>query len=264
MKLKEAIFVVLISLTCVQFAHSDVYKRETKLPPIRLTYEDVNQILKSFRSQLPSSQVTHQSRDVWQRGEITGIGDVTVKKEGNFLFTKDDRLPIVSWRFWYSYSNSKGLITEVAINLGDTDRTLSVEGISPDHVDATFVLLRDRLEKKATSVGGQTFRFIGFWSLYLMALAPIFIGIGSSRFSLITRTTMVAVGVLIIICLLVLPFREWFPGFAIYADSASFIVRNSAELTFAGVLLSIFGTALGIFFSYKFSLKKDKKKETTK
>jgi ABC-type Mn2+/Zn2+ transport system permease subunit len=113
-------------------------------------------------------------------------------------------------------------------------------------------------------MGGETFRFVGFWFLYLLALAPIFIGIGSSKFSLITRTTMVAVGVLIIICLLVLPFREWFPGFAVYPESASLIVRNSAELTFAGVLLSIFGTALGIYFSYKFSLKKDKKKETNK
>lgn len=228
------------------------YQKTAELPPLKVTYDDVNQIFLSLRNQLLANPQPTQAGEVYEHIKITG-GDLTIEKTGAFTFTKDDRLPEMAEDLIYSYSNRGGSVNEIYIFLHDSNRTITVSGTSPDHVDATYAFLVNKLSEKAITMGGRKFRNISAIFLFLIASALWNIPLWKKELPMFSRVALVICGIGIFISIFALPFNEWLPGFAIYTDTTSTIVKYSAEITFFGVILSIIFFIASIYLSFKLS-----------
>jgi hypothetical protein len=124
-----------------------------------------------------------------------------------------------------------------------------VQGAAADQVDAIIAAFESQFADFATNLGGPTFRtiagFAGFFCLMLLLLSAVASIVGEStdkRWSLVS-----GIGpALAIIALNYLPWDRWFPGTAVYAGDASFIVRNGALIGFLGTVVGVVSIAIPI------------------
>lgn len=175
----------------------------------------------------------------WKKIQIVSEGTQVTLNRPSDLKTYE-RKPEVGYEFTYSYYNNEGIISEVSLRFSDYSRKLTVEGSDPNHVDAIFTMLKEQIEKRQTLFGGSSLRGIGGLVLGIMASLFLLLGIEIPlRIDLRDRIFLIMIGTIIIILLLSLPFKNWLPGFAVYSGDASWVVRNSAQITFFGVIISI-------------------------
>jgi hypothetical protein len=137
-------------------------------------------------------------------------------------------------------------INHLQLSFGNFRRTISVDGESPDQVDAIFVTLRDELATLTSVVGGPFFvKFVlsiaAPATLGLIALFSALLWLRSKRrfFMIIEATCFIA-----FVVLLLLPNAEMFRGFSVIKEDASFVVRYGAEISFWGSILSIVAICL--------------------
>jgi hypothetical protein len=100
-----------------------------------------------------------------------------VKITGNQLDADRAKIPDVIDAFDYSASTlNPAPVSQLHLSFRDFDRTLSVEGQSPDQVDAVFSALRDDLSMLSNSFGGAIFK--GLFHLFAIVLSTsLLIGI---------------------------------------------------------------------------------------
>jgi hypothetical protein len=200
------------------------YQRVGPLPPIKLTYDDVNNILSGLRSQVPLTSDDEYER-VQERLTISGDG-MRISKEGDPTLSPSDRLPNVGQGLSYYYRYSKGKVTEVFLNLSEHTRDIQIEGPSVDSVDALYAFLRDRFAKHRVAIGGATFRLVG--GAILLVSASL-LWISSFPPTNPVRIGRMATPAFLYLAIFVLPFSRWFPGFAIYSSSGCFSCRGTGK-----------------------------------
>ena len=241
-------------------ALADTYKKSIDLPPMKLTYDDLNKVMIALRVQLKTNST---SPDGSQPDESVTVSDgaVTLQKTGASTFGGADRVPDVATELKYYYRNPSGPIEEIWMAFRDLSRTITIAGLMPDQVDAVEALLRQKFSEKSIIMGGDQFRMLG--AIMLMAISGALwnIPLWWKKASVVLRVALIAAGIGLYLCILILPFDRWFPGFAIYAGPTSFMVRYSAEITFAGLVLSIVFFVASIFIANWFSRRNQAKVE---
>jgi hypothetical protein len=251
-KIITCLFVLALAFQTPCYAND--YEKEVEIPACKLTYKNLNKIFESLRSNLNSFTSSEDKDNIRESIKISGR-DITVRKSDAFLLLAKDRLPDIASHIFYQYSSPSSQVSEISIYMTDRIRTVSVSGKSPDNVDAVVALLYEKFNKEKIVMGGAKFRLWGGFLLFIFAMllwnAPLWLK-GLNR---VHKTSFIVSGVALYLCTLFLPFDDWFPGFAVYTDSASFFSRHATEISFVSVLLSVVFFVASIFFSWLFSNK---------
>jgi hypothetical protein len=222
--------------------HAYTYELEKNLPPLSLTYKNLNEIITGLRSLLPEIPKELESYRI-EKIQVSG-GNIRVVKERDLIFSEKDRIPFKSTSFSYDYYCPEGKITRIYINFADYRRTISVSGLSPDSVDAIFAYLDNKFMKFVT-VGGYYHKvflalfFLGFllFVLYRWGLVKIW---------MLPASTLLSFPIVFLSSS-----DSWLPAFAVYTDSASFFVRNTLLVTYLSFLFPIVALIISFFLKKK-------------
>jgi len=159
------------------------------------------------------------------------------------------RLPQAAFSMIYRYDfyNEPTPITGISLVFNDSSRRVEVAGSSAEHVDAVMNTLRTDLLKFSVTIGGSRFRTWTGMALTMVLSLVLSISLGlivTKRFS---GWVLLVFSGAFLLALIFLPFDRWLPGFAIYRDNPSFLVRYGPEIGFGGLLLGIVGIVISLF-----------------
>lgn len=125
---------------------------------------------------------------------------------------------------------------------------MEVTGTDHNQVDSLFTVLKDKLEYHTTWFGGIRTRiplcaFVGL-GFFVIALVPQ----GVVRIGFNRGTLAISLGYATLLGWWLLPLERWLPGFAVYSGDASFIIRNTAYITFAGLIATLIIPLIGFYW----------------
>ena len=212
------------------------FTQESQFRPVRLTYVDLTAIVQRVRAFL--ARANGDSVDAFLDGLSVSDGTRTVSASGATIDSLRARSPRVSNSARYSYMSRSGAINEVTITLSDYSRVVRVAGTSPEQVDALSALLREELGKHTSMIGGPVLRISA--GLGLLGGSLFLFSLATGRRLRFAFVALVAVQGAVYL----LPWSKWLPGTGVYAESASFVVRYSAELGAIGLVLAVVSLAV--------------------
>jgi hypothetical protein len=244
---------ILFLLSFNQLCFAYVFEKKSQLSPIKMTYEELNQITTSMRNQLFSSLSMDQQNKAYQYIKLSSE-DMTLEKKGDIVLSREDPLPELSRDLYIIYRSESGSISEININFGDSKRTISIQGNSKDAVEAMNLFLFDKFDRKTVIIAGVIIRMVVYFICLIFSIILIVYSASKKELNSIFRIAGIVVGgSLIIIGVIILTSSKVFPGFEIYQESATALVKYSAEISFLALLLTILFFPIGVYFNYKFS-----------
>jgi hypothetical protein len=239
---------VLVLQIAASQAGSPVYERSASIGPIRLSHSDLLGLLSRVKTVVGPPQ----SRESVRLRLESRSGSVTISEWPSLVALAS--VPDVSNQVVFTLQRPDSPVSEIVLRLGDFSRTLQVSGTSSGSVDAVSRLVLGDLEPRAVWLGGADVRN---W-LFLPFLMALGVGAVASMWSLAERKWKLApwfwAGELFLVLLLVIPrWDEILPGTALYRGSPSFLTRHTAEISCAGVILTI---AFGVFSVWQYRRRK--------
>jgi hypothetical protein len=140
-------------------------------------------------------------------------------------------------------------VSSVVLQLGDFSNTLDVSGSSPGNVDALSRLIVGDLATHKGWLGGGGLR--AFLAVPLVfAISYLLVALAFAVESNRRLALQLSIWLIGSVGLLAIPrWNHILPGAALYRGSPSFLVRYSAEISFAGVLLTVVFGLLGVLLS---------------
>jgi len=216
-KLMALVFLLMNVLsTPVPYAGEAQYSKNTSLPPIVLSFTDLEGILEKTSKLLSTANAQSEQMNYMRKKITISTGNTKVKLKGHSLFAHGAKLPEAAYSLSYSYYLDDGSVS-------------------------------DDLLYYSTSIGGTEFRnFAAFFLFMLLFISLILTGMYCWINKRPRAIGMPILSLLVLVLLLVLPFDKILPGFAIYNGDPSFLVRYAPQISFLGLIVSL----LGIAFSY--------------
>lgn len=232
-----SLFLLLVSDAATAQAN---YTKTAEIQPLRTSFSDLQSVLTKASALVSAANLGAQVR----REELAmKSGVITVTLPGHNLVQTTARVPEKIDSLTYSYSASEpAKISRISIDLADYKRTVTVEGPSPEQVDAVFAVLREDLQAISTPLGGTGFRsFFGFPAIWL--LMTVLGWCGASWYSKRTPVSLAIAlsAVFLIILLIALPIDELLSGFWAVNGEPSFMVRYGPPMSFIGFLIAVIG-----------------------
>lgn len=221
------------------------FSRTETFSPIRLTYDDMAVMIGRIHQFVTTANASVHS-DNRYREDMTIRGKLSqVRLEGDFSISGFAGAPEEAYSVRYLYSRDTAPISGVDIDLGDYRREVTVEGSSSDQVAALLSLLSEDLHSRETYLGGALFRII--CGAILFGLAIVAPGVSPTTQTKVTRIALLITAALVAGAVWVLPWERWFPGTAVYSANASFLVRNSALISFIGTVAGLIALLSPLF-----------------
>lgn len=226
------------------------YSKSVNLPPLRISIAELQGVLNKAASLMASanSEMTQESRSE----EIVKLraGDLRVTFPGHELIASRVRFPKTIDGFDYINQNRLWApVSRVEMAFSDYDRTLRVNGTSPEQVDAVFSALRDDLMKLSTPIGGSSIKIWFGLAPFIIGILTFYLGI----FWLKSRSRRQSLPFLIsAVCLLglvVLPLDHLLAGFLMVEGDGSFMVRYGPEISFWGLAIGVAAIPLSYLLS---------------
>jgi hypothetical protein len=248
---RTAIVLVAVAVTGAHLAIANInYSRTVELPPLQVSFENLQDILDKVS---PLVNAANKDSSNWQEELELRKGEQRVKMSGHRLKPGGAQIPQSIDSFKYTgqvrdtgRNHKETPITDVAISFYDYHRSVSVEGRSPEQVDAVISVLRDDLSKLSSPFGNIGRNFLTWPGRFLLliflsgVLLPIIWG-----FWVQTRRRILVVPaatcVVLLIALLVLPLDELFAGFSALRGETSLLVRYGPEIALYSLVLSLLG-----------------------
>jgi hypothetical protein len=145
------------------------FRSTVELPPIRVSFEDLQSMLDKV------SSIVSKGSSNWEEGLELRKGEKRVKMSGHHLEVGDAKIPSSIDSFEYNgrvsypgHNREEAPITQVAITFHDYDRSISVEGRSPEQVELLVSALRDDLSQLSSPFGNFG-RIFSTWSRCIFA-----------------------------------------------------------------------------------------------
>ena len=145
----------------------------------------------------------------------------------------------------YTASYSTGAIDTINFRFSDIARTLEVSGQSPDQVEAAAELASMIIAEAEVTFGGARRRGTVGVLLFIVCIMLILAAARTTVRPLV-GLAMLATGNLLAWSLFLFPWSEWFPGFAVYREDTSFLVRHGPLISVFGALITILGGVVGV------------------
>jgi hypothetical protein len=240
-------FVVLVGLSSMSGRPSESeYIRTEKFHAVRLTYDDLASLISRIH-QFVGTADAGAPLDGYH-SEVIVVSDrlSEVRIKNDFSLGAFAGAPQESSAARYSYSRNSAPISTIDIYLNDYQRAVTVGGNSPDQVEALLSLLAELLHSRETYLGGFSFRTWSGVLLLLLVVALVYIGahVLGQKGKPKAAVWLLVVGAFIAILISILPWENWFPGTAVFATSASFLVRYSAQISMIGTLASLIALSI--------------------
>jgi len=245
------IIILLLHLLAHSYAAEINYFRNTQLPPLRISFADLQKILDKSTSLMTTANSKESSKS--RREEISLYrGDQQVTLAGHLLNAEGARIPETIDRFEYfaRAQDPPGAVSWIQMSFSDSSRDLKVEGSSPDQVDAVFSSLKDDLMGVSTPLGGFM-----FWYLLITFLSTgtiIHIMLSFIHWKIEKRQPPLAPLVFSIVTLILtwtLPLKKIFAGFSAVKGDASFMVRYGPQISFLSLVLCIAAIPISYWLS---------------
>jgi len=236
-KYRFLFLMVLFLIVPPTYADIEISK-QFKVSPIRMTYNDLSVMLDNVKGLLQKANREY-AVDIEKVSLSVSAGEDTINIQGWEVLTEIKGLPKVgrSIRFRYRFYNAP--VSELEITLTDSRREVSVSGSESSQIYAISSYLKETMDNHSTKFGGSTFRLIGGVILYGVALIFLYISYTSPVITDRNSLVLIISCMAIFISILALPWDLWFPGTAIYAESANFLDRNINIISFIGALITI-------------------------
>lgn len=273
----QVLVLLLFVLILTRVSTAANYIRSGKFRAIKLTYDDISALIKQMDKVIPPPEKPDDWQDNWLDDrqdirKIVTIGDgelqVQIDLTDEFQLKELGRLPPVSYNFRYLFRCPYGKIEEVSIRFYNSLREVSVTGSDPDQVNALYSYLDTEITKHTILFGGTKFQFVS--RAFLMMIGVVLFMLPSLMgFDLSVKQVYLlwCFGILTMVLAISLPLGKWLPSFAVYSESASALVRYSAQIAFWGLLIGLVSVILAciafIHQGYRLS-KKEPQKEATK
>lgn len=230
-----AILLIGIALSSGAFAVTDITKR-FEINPIRMTYEDLSAIVENMRGLIQNANKETVDGRKEEVSMWISAGEDTLNIQEWETLSKVKSLPKVARSIRFKYRLYEGPVSEVELTLTDTFREVSIRGSDAAQIQAISSYLREQFNQHNTVLGGNFFRLAGAFILFIIGAILLNVRKGQSNS---IAPAPVAAGLAIVLSIFVLPWELWFPGIAIYADSASFIDRHANLLSFLSLILAL-------------------------
>lgn len=212
------------------------YSKTIELPPLRVSYADLQATLDKISSLMTTANTASSN---WREELELRSGNLSVRISGHQLEPLGAKIPLAIDSFEYTVSaRGDAPITRIAIRFADYRRSISVEGQSPEQVDAVFYAVREDMSKVSTLMGG-------YWLHTILRFIAIFVlGVTGMQLAVLwwqTRRRSLAMAVAIaglsLTTLLVLPLTDMLAGFSAVRGDPSLLVRYGPEISFWGLIV---------------------------
>lgn len=249
---RQAIIIIfLLFLLTHSYATEINYFRSTELPPLRISFADLQKILDKSVSLMATANSKGSSQS-WREEISLYRGDHRVTLSGHLLNAEGARIPETIDRFEYiaRAENPPGAVSRIQMSFSNISRDFKVEGSSPDQVDAVFLSLKDDLLGISSTVGGFLFEY--FLRLILSLGTIMYIWMTLYDWRILKKQPAVAPLVFSIVTLILvwaLPLGEMFAGFSAVKGDASFMTRYGPQISFLSLVVSIAGIPISYWLS---------------
>jgi hypothetical protein len=228
-------------------AKSKKFLQTRDLPPLKLAATDLDTIFRKTQGLITAANGPVPEQDVARESVKLGVRGHEIEIP-HFSLASSVAFPKEVFKFSYVYNRPDKPISSVTIDLGDYSRRVSVTGEAPDQVESISKSLENDLRRYSTKVGGATFRRVVGVCLSLGLLTSVGL---SGAYWWRTRACD-ALGMLIcsaigLSLVLLVPWKKYLPGFALYQSYSPFLSIRYAPQIF---LLSLVAALLGIPLSY--------------
>ncbi|HVS25943.1 MAG TPA: hypothetical protein VHE58_01330 [Burkholderiales bacterium] len=240
-------FFCAVALCSVASADEPIYTKSASLPPIRITYLNLQSVLDKSASLMTSANAVSATRPFTEKLRLKH-GEFQVEVSGHQLQGSKAKVPKVTSELVYTasaYALDAVPVATVSLLFYDHDRKLTVEGRSPEQVDAVFASLKSDFLTLTTPFGGSTFRT---WSGVFIWIVCSTVALLGSLHWLSTRHSSAvlptAFAYLSLGLLFFLPFEDFLAGFSVSEFDPSFASRYGPEISLGGLVLSVVGIPL--------------------
>ncbi len=141
-------------------ADEPTYTKTTSLPPLRITYDELQSALDKSARSLTTANASFRGDRVSESAQLKH-GETQIEIPGHQLRGAGAKLPKLATEFRYTatqYPRSSAPVATVSMIFYDHDRRLEVEGASPEQVDAVFAALKSDFLAISSPMGGSWFR----------------------------------------------------------------------------------------------------------
>ena len=222
------------------------YTKTAEIQPLRTSFNDLQGVLTKTSALVSTA---NSGTQVIREELKMKAGVVTVTLRGHNFVQTSARIPEKIDSMAYSYlASDSAKISRVSIDLDDYRRLITVEGSSPEQVDAIFAVLREDLQAISTPVGGWSFQlYSGFPAIFLLTVICVLFG--ASWYSTRARIHLaVSLSALVFVVLFItLPVDELLSGFWAIKGEPSFMVRYGPHMSFAGLVIAVVGIGWQLF-----------------
>lgn len=220
------------------------YSISKNLDPIKIKFSEFNEILENLNhliqkydslTRYANESYTIENEDTKQ---IFGESSASVK----MIFNK-------AYSVSYQYSNTRGSIIGVNLELSDSYRKVTISGRNMLELETLTNYIVKETNKFKQPFGGSRFRVVlgllltlFYIILFLSSVLKMDFKGFTPRDKLISKRLFFAIGVYIFFLVGVAGIIEYqyiFPGFLMYADDTSFLSKNADLFTFLSFILSL-------------------------
>ncbi|MEJ2697572.1 MAG: hypothetical protein P8013_13115 [Candidatus Sulfobium sp.] len=245
-----AVVVFLLASELPAFSQA-LYSRKAALPPLLLTYGDIQKIMDSSADFVSKANGGFTAANGNASGENILVSDsrTGIRMSGHSLLSRSSVLPKTASGFSYTCNLPKGIITDVEMVFSGASRNLYVAGYSAEKVEALFVMLeRSLLDAGAGGVGidAGVKKFIAKFLFFTSILSALYCilkkrpkALGMPLFSLAG-----------LVLLYTLPF-DLAPAFTLYSGEPPFTTLYGPQISLAILALVIAGIPLSYFLPEK-------------
>lgn len=219
-----------------------VYERSKSYKSVRLTYKDLSNLLLATQEFL----INLSTDSTYVHMDQVSIKDMSQKLgiSGDYQLDAFTKAPTKAIYISYDFSATRHPIRRVEITLADYEREAVISGSSLTQVQALSAMIHEHLIPKETILGAE-FRRVALFLIISIQLCLVGFKIYMDRTNSnkkILRYLNIAVilmAPIYISGLFIIPWQEWFPGTAIYSDTANFFERYGPEISFLSFLIGI-------------------------
>jgi hypothetical protein len=208
--------------------------REFDLPAINLTYIDLSEFIGKIRELETNLNKDFPERKITEELRIRS-GDTTQAFLTGFELSEIATLSDPAFSFEYTYHVSGAPLAYIVLEFTDYSQKVRISGTSSMQVETLGNLIEKGLEEHSKWLGGPGARFLMGFSFFI--LAAVFLRPTASIDSVMWKAVL-----LLMLLAFARVFSFWdgyFPGFAVYPDSAVWWRRNLDEISFFGTAFSI-------------------------
>lgn len=238
-------FTLLLTLS-TQFAAAQAnYTKTAEIPPLRVSFTDLQSVLDKTEKLAANANANAKPR----REEVAmKAGAIQVTIQGRLLAPPNAKVPDQIDSLTYTYSApDQSPVTRVYFDFSDYRRTLTVEGPSPEQVDALFAVTREDLTNLSSGLGGSSIKILLGQPAYILLVLAMFLSGAIWYEKRSSKSLAVLLSAAAVMALLVtMPINDLLAGFMAIRGEPSFMVRYGPQMSFFGLLLAVVGVPISV------------------